>query len=228
VRVLTPAQRRAFIVEHTTVSSPPIVPEIRLHLATEVTPLWEATEVTLARVGMPPPFWAFCWPGGQVLARYVLEHPELFAGRRVLDFAAGGGIASIAAARVGAASVCATEIDPFAMEAMGLNATLNGVRFDTSDRDVVETDDGWDVVFAGDVCYERPAAERITRWLRRLAGRGALVLMGDPGRTYMPREGLAEQARYVVPTSRELEEHESRLTTVWRFLPEQTGVISAS
>ncbi len=214
-RLLSPEERRAFIASQTTIASPPLLPEIRLHLATQVTPLWEATEKTLAEVGLPPPFWAFCWPGGQVLARYLLDHPGLVAGRRVLDFASGSGVSAIAAARSGA-EVFATDTDAFSLEAMVLNASLNGVSFHTSSADVVETDDGWDVVLAGDVCYERPASTRIDTWVRRLASRGALVLMGDPGRTYLPRSGLTELARYEVPTSRELEEHEVRSTAVWQ------------
>jgi len=136
----------------------------------------------------------------------------------VLDFAAGGGVASIAAIRAGATHVLASEIDLFAIESIGLNAALNGAPVDVTDADLIGLDDGWDVVFAGDVCYERPVAERIAVWLRRLAARGAVVLMGDPGRTYMPKEGLAEVTKYVVPTSRDLEDHESRVTTVWRFV----------
>ncbi len=216
---MTSSERRAFIEKHTIVAAPPLVPEIRLHLATEVTPLWQATEMTLAEVGLPPPFWAFCWPGGQVLARHILDHPEFVQGKRLLDFAAGGGIASIAAVQRGAARVLASEIDAFAIDAMAVNGRLNGVIFETTSADLIGQDGGWDVVFAGDVCYERPMAERIAIWLRALADRGAVVLMADPGRTYMPRGGLEEVARYVVPTSKDLEDRETRETRLWKFLP---------
>jgi predicted nicotinamide N-methyase len=212
------ARHEAQLASHTAIATAPLVPEIRLHLATEVTPLWEATEVTMAQVGLPPPFWAFAWPGGQALARFVLDRPELLRGKRVLDFAAGSGLTSIAAVRCGASQVLASEIDLFAIDAMEVNAALNEVKIETTSADLIDADDGWDVVFAGDVCYERPIAERIGHWCRKLAARGALVLMGDPGRTYMPpREWLEDQAKYVVPTSRDLEDKESRETTVWRF-----------
>jgi predicted nicotinamide N-methyase len=221
-RIVTPEERRAFIRTHTQIATPPLLPEIRLHLATQVTPLWEATEVTLARVGLPPPFWAFCWPGGQVLGRYLLDNSEIVRGRTVLDFAAGSGVAAVACVRGGATHVLATELDPFAVEAMALNAEINGVVFEVTAEEIVDQDGRWDVVLAGDVCYERPAAERIVAWLRRLADRGALVLMGDPGRTYLPHEGLVEVARYDVPTTRELEDQESRVTKVWRVVPPPT------
>jgi predicted nicotinamide N-methyase len=216
---MTEPEREQFIRRNTLIANPPLCPEIRLHLATEVTPLWQATEELLSRVGLPPHFWAFAWPGGQVLSRHVMDHPELVAGRRVLDFAAGCGIASIAAVRAGAAQVSATEIDAFAIASMRLNAALNGVSFDIVDRDLIDTDEGWDVIFAGDVCYERPVAERIERWLRRLATRGALVFMGDPGRTYLPKAGLEPVAHHVVPTSRDLEDRDHRETSVWRVVP---------
>jgi predicted nicotinamide N-methyase len=216
---VTLEERRAFIARHTSVTSPPLVPELRLHLATDVTQLWQSSEQLFQQTGLPPPFWAFCWPGGQALARYVLDAPERVRAKRVLDFAAGGGVSAIAAVRAGAAAVTASEIDVLALDALGLNAELNDVTFDTTDSDLVGRDEGWDVVFAGDVCYERPVAERITSWLRQLSTRGALVLMGDPGRTYQPRDRIEPVARYVVPTSRDLEDREQRETSVLRILP---------
>ncbi len=192
------------------------MPEIRLHLATEITPLWQATEAALARSNLPPPFWAFCWPGGQALARYLLDHPDLVAGRTVVDFAAGCGVAAIAAARAGARRVRAAEIDPFAAAAIAMNAGLNAVAVEALDDDIVGRPLAADVVLAGDVCYERPMAERVFAWLRRLAGDGALVLLADPGRAYLPEGGLAPLARYDVPTSRELEDRETRPTTLYR------------
>jgi predicted nicotinamide N-methyase len=209
----------AFVRTQTELAAPLVVPEIRLHLATEVTPLWRATETTLAASGLPPPYWAFAWPGGQALARHLLDHPALVRGRRVLDFAAGSGLAAIAAAKAGAASVAAADIDTFALAAIGLNATANGVTLQIIGDDLTDRPSAWDVVLAGDVCYERPMAERATAWLRGLADAGALVLLADPGRSYLPTEGLAAIARYQVPTSRELEDRELRETVIWRLLP---------
>jgi predicted nicotinamide N-methyase len=210
-----------FVRDNTAIGAPPLVPEIRLHLATEVTPIWQATEESLARFGTPPPFWAFAWAGGQALARYVLDHPETVAGKEVLDICSGSGIVAIAAARAGAASVVAAEIDPFAAAAIALNAPLNGVSVTVETRDLLDrTVIGWSVVLAGDVCYEAPMASRAIGLLRRIAARGRLALLGDPGRAYLPREGLVELARYVVPVSRELEDREAREGVVWEVLPE--------
>jgi predicted nicotinamide N-methyase len=210
----------AFIRANTTIAAPPLTPELRLHLATEITPLWQATEDTLAAVNLPPPFWAFAWPGGQALARHVLDHPGLVRGRQVLDFAAGAGLAAIATARAGAARAVANDIDSFAVTAQRLNAALNGVTIEPLCADIVGTvPPDIDIVLAGDICYEQPMADRVAAWLRAMAAAGRTVLMGDPGRTYMPRTGLAAVAHYTVATSLELEDRESRETTVWRVLP---------
>jgi predicted nicotinamide N-methyase len=203
----------AFIRANTAAAAPPLVPELTLRLATEVTPLWEATEATLARINLPPPYWAFAWPGGQALARFILDHPEHVRGRRVLDFGAGSGLVAIAAARVGAVATAA-EIDAFAAAAITLNAAANGVELAVETRDVIGGDCAWDVVLAGDMCYERPLAERLTGWLRTVP---ATVLMGDPGRSYFQPEGLERLATYTVPTSRDLEDRETRETGVWRL-----------
>jgi predicted nicotinamide N-methyase len=209
-----------FIRRNTAITATPLVPEIRLHLATEITPIWQATEETLERSGLPPPYWAFAWAGGQALARYLLDHPGSVAGRSVLDFGAGSGLVAIAAAKAGAASVLAAEIDHFAAAAIAANAALNGVNIAVTTADVLVTANfGGDLVTAGDVCYERPMAERVTAWLRVLAARGSLVLLGDPGRAYLPNESLRERARYLVPTSRELEGRESRDGIVWEVRP---------
>jgi predicted nicotinamide N-methyase len=211
----------AFIHANTAINTPPLVPEIRLHLATEVTPIWQATEESLARFGTPPPFWAFAWAGGQALARYILDHPETVAGKEVLDICSGSGIVAIAAAKSGAARVVAAEIDPFATASIALNAALNGVAVSIETRDMLDrTVIGWGVVLAGDVCYEEPMASRAIGLLRRIAARGRLALLGDPGRAYLPREGLVERARYTVPVSRELEDREAREGVVWEVLPE--------
>ena len=206
-----------FVLANTAIAAAPLVPEIRLHLATEVTPLWQATETELAQSGLEPPFWAFAWPGGQALARYVLDRPELVRNKRVLDIAAGSGLAAIAAAKAGAAQVVANEIDDFAAVALALNAALNGVAVEVSRHDLLGgAADPFDVVLAGDVCYERPMSERMVPWLRARAAEGVLVLLGDPGRAYLPSFGLVELARYDVPTTLELEDRTLRQTVVWR------------
>jgi predicted nicotinamide N-methyase len=204
-----------FVLAETIVASPPLVPEIRLHLASEVVPLWQATEVNPTERGLPPPYWAFAWPGGQALARHLLDHSDLVRGKRVLDFAAGSGLAAIAAAIAGAQSVAAAEIDRFAIAAIGLNAALNTVNLELIEADILGEASRWDVVLAGDVCYERPMAERVGQWLKGLAAAGTLVLMGDPGRNYLPATGLSEIARYQVPTSLDLEDRVLRETIVW-------------
>ncbi len=207
----------AFVRDNTAVERPPLVPEVALHLASEVVPLWQATEADLAETGLPPPFWAFAWAGGQALARFLLDQPDWVAGKRVLDFAAGSGVQGIAAALSGAARVEASEIDRFALAALALNATANGVDLELRDEDVLELPNpGWEVVLAGDVCYERPMAARVARWLGRLAGQGVTVLLGDPGRTYLPRSGLKRLAHYAVQTTRELEDSDLRNAIVWQ------------
>jgi predicted nicotinamide N-methyase len=212
-----PSRQTVFIRANTAIITPPLVPEIRLHLATEITPIWQASEDSLARGNVPPPFWAFPWAGGQALARHVLDHRDSVAGKRVLDFGAGSGLVAIAAARAGAARVSAAEIDDFAAAAIALNAALNGVTIDVETSDLIGTLGlPCDVVLVGDMCYEQPLADRLTTWLRLLAGDGVTVLLGDPGRSYVPTTGLVALARYTVPTSRELEDRESREGVVWR------------
>ena len=214
----------AFVRANTAVERPPLVPEVALHLASEVVPLWQATEADLAESGLPPPFWAFAWAGGQALARFLLDRPDWVAGKRVLDFAAGSGVQGIAAALAGAVRVEASEIDRFALAALALNAEANGVALELHDRDVVGLPNpGWEVVLAGDVCYERPMAARVGLWLGGLADQGVTVLMGDPGRTYLPKSGLKRLARYAVPTTRELEDSHLRNAMVWQV----TGEVAA-
>ncbi len=168
---------------------------MKLHLADEAVALWTKTEEELGEIGLPPPFWAFAWAGGQALARYIEDHPELVAGKRVLDFASGSGMVAIAAALSGASSVAASEIDDFALAAIEINAEANGVTVTTLAGDIVGRDDGWEVVFAGDVSYERDMAEAVTNWLEALAARGAEVLIGDPGRTYLAKDRLETNRR---------------------------------
>lgn len=213
-----------FIRRHTVIGQPGLTPELSLHLATDVTPLWTATQDFLDQNGLEPPFWAFAWPGGQALARLLLDQPDRVRGKTVLSFAAGGGIEAIAAARAGAARVLANDIDPIALVACGLNASLNGVALDICGDDLLGggLPQGWgppEVILAGDVCYDREMAARVIPWLRRWAGVGATVLMADPGRAYLPPEdGLQDLGRYRVPTSRAVEDDDLRETRVflWR------------
>jgi len=214
--VRIPRARRAFILKNTRLQSPPHTPELTLHLADEITPIWRMTEEALAGIGLPPPFWAFAWAGGQALARYVLDGPDLVRGRSVLDFAAGSGIVGVAAARAGATRVLCADIDPFCGDAIALNAKANGVAVHFTDRDLLDAPaPAVDVILAGDICYEKPLAERVMAWLREARAHGAEVLIGDPGRSYFPREGLGKLAEYQVPTTRELEDMEVKKTAVW-------------
>ena len=208
-----------FIRAHTVIGEAPLLPGIRLHLATEITPIWQASEDFLTRHGMEPPFWAFAWPGGQALGRALRDAPGRVRGRRVLDFAAGCGIAAIVAAQVGAALVEAAEIDPLAVVAITMNAALNGVRVVALGEDVVGSACRWDVILAGDVCYEAPMTAHILPWLRQMAAAGAEVLIADPGRAYLPREGMEMLSVHAVPTSLELEDRAERIVTIARLLP---------
>ncbi|WP_439549250.1 class I SAM-dependent methyltransferase [Falsiroseomonas sp.] len=209
----------AFIRAHTAIARPPLVPEVELYLATEITPIWQASEDWLRQTGIEPPFWAFAWPGGQALARLVLDGPQAVAGRRVLDFAAGCGIAAIAAMQAGATSVEAAEIDPLAIAACRVNAALNGVDLILPEDDVVGAACRWDIILAGDVCYEAPMTAHILPWLRAMAAAGAEVWLADPGRAYLPRDGLSPLGSFRVPTSLELEDRTERIVTIARLLP---------
>jgi predicted nicotinamide N-methyase len=214
---LTPADAEAFIRANTAPAAPPHVPEISLHLADEAHELWLKTEDELAGIGLPPPFWAFAWAGGQGLARHVLDHPELVRGLDVLDFASGSGLVAIAAAKAEAASIVAADIDPFSAAAVAMNAAANGVALDYTAADLIGTDIGWDVVLAGDVFYDQALARELTPWFDTLARRGATVLIGDPGRSYLPRQRLEPLATYEIAVTRALEDAEVKRTTVWRF-----------
>jgi predicted nicotinamide N-methyase len=209
---------KEFILAQTEIQRPPLVREIALRLASEITPIWQASEAALERMNLPPPYWAFAWPGSQAIARCILDRADLVKGKSVLDFAAGAGLGAIAAARSGARHVVGADIDPVAIAAMKINAELNGVVFALEDCDLVGSRASWDVVLAGDVCYEKPMATRVAEWLRALAADGALVLLADPGRAYLPLKGLRELARYQVPTSLELEDRTMRETVVWQVI----------
>ena len=211
------ADRRAFIRENTRLLPVPHAPEISLYTADEATELWQRTEDELGEIGLPPPFWAFAWAGGQALARYILDNPRFVANRRVLDFASGSGLVAIAAAKAGASRVEACDIDAFAVDSIALNAEVNGVAIEARLGDLVGLDDGWDVVLAGDVSYERDMAARVTDWLEALRKRGATVLIGDPGRSYLARDRLISVADYRIPVTRSLEDADIKETRVWRF-----------
>ena len=217
-----PADPQGFIRANTALEAPAMVPEFKLWLASEYVPIWQATEAWLEEQNIDPPYWAFCWPGGQAVARYLLDNPRLVAGKRVIDFAAGSGVSSMAAAKAGAAAVVANDIDELSLIAARLNAEANGLAVDTSSADWLAGADGdpeADVVIAGDVCYEREMSVRALAWLRSHAARERLVLLGDPGRNYFSAQGLEECARYEIPTSLQLENRGMRETVVWRVLP---------
>jgi predicted nicotinamide N-methyase len=208
-----------FIRSHTALAAVPFVPEIVLYQADEPIALWEETEAAGAE--QPPPFWAFAWAGGQALARHVLDRPELVAGRGVLDLATGSGLVAVAAARAGASPVTANDIDPFSLAAAEANALANQVEVRTVEADLLGAPvaDDYAVVLAGDVFYSREMAGRVLPFLRRAAGRGCLVLVGDPGRAYLPADGMIKQASYDVPVIESLESVPVRHTTVWQVAP---------
>jgi len=213
------ADPEAFIRAETRLLPVPHAPELSLHVADEATELWQRTEEELGKIGLPPPFWAFAWAGGQALARYILDHPETVRGRRVLDFASGSGLVAIAAMKAGAAEVTACDIDSFAIAAIQLNARANDVTVTPLQADLIGQDQGWETVLAGDICYERELAARVTDWLFGLSERGATVLIGDPGRSYLPQERLQRLEIYEVPVTRTLEDAEIKKTGVWKFQP---------
>jgi len=192
------------------------VPEIKLYLASEVVPLWRATEEELAEIGVPPPYWAFAWAGGQALARYVLDHPQIVRGKQVLDIGAGSGLVGLAAVKAGAAHVLAADIDGFACAAIRLNAQANDCALAVTDEDKIGARGSWDVILVGDLFYERPLAERLLAWLKSL---GIPALLGDPGRNYFPKSGVEKLASYSVQTTRDLEDREIRETGVYRLSP---------
>ena len=215
---LTIENAEAFIREHTRLRPVPHVPEISLYVADEAVPLWQKTEEELGEMGLPPPFWAFAWAGGQALARYILDHPDTVRGRRVLDIASGSGLVAIAAAMAGASQVTANDIDVFAIPAIALNANANGVSLqsetiDRLDERIALTDFG--TVLAGDIFYERDTAARAFSFLQRMKAQGALVLVGDPGRSYLPGNQMSVLTEYEVPVIRDLEDAEIKRTKVW-------------
>jgi predicted nicotinamide N-methyase len=219
--------RKTFIHANTRLTPVPHVPEIMLHVADEAVPIWQKTEDELAAMGLPPPYWAFAWAGGQALARYVLDHPHEVAGKRVLDLAAGSGLVAIAAAKAGAAPVVAADIDAFTASAIALNAEANDVYIEIVTQDLLVEDlldrpapigPRYDVILVGDLFYERDTAARALAFLDRHAAAGSRVLIGDPGRTYLPKDRLTRLAEYSVPVTRELEDMEIKRTLVWELI----------
>jgi predicted nicotinamide N-methyase len=209
---------QSFIRANTRLRAVPHVPELSLYLADEAVPLWQKTEEQLNEDGLPPPFWAFAWAGGQALARYVIDHADSVRGRRVLDLASGSGLVAIAAMKAGAREVTAADIDAFALEAVKLNAEANGVELTCLGDDLLGTrrhDGRWETVLAGDIFYERDTAERALAFLSKQAALGANILIGDPGRSYLPKDRLTKLAEYSVPVTRELEDNEIKRTAVW-------------
>jgi predicted nicotinamide N-methyase len=208
----------AFIRANTVLHPVPHAPEIALYVADEITPIWKMTEDALGELGLAPPFWAFAWAGGQAIARYVLDNPDEVRGKAVLDFASGSGLCAIAAMKAGAARALGADIDPLCRAAIALNAEANGVAVDSTIANLLDrAPPAVDVILAGDICYEKPLAERVLAWLAAANAAGARVLIGDPGRTYFPRQGLQPLAEYQVQTTRELEDFEIKRTGVWTF-----------
>lgn len=210
----------AFIRANTRLLAVPLTPDIVLYLADEAVPLWHKTEEEIGEAGLPPPFWAFAWAGGQALARYVLDNASLLRGKSVLDLASGSGLVGIAAMKAGASSVTVADIDGFACAAAVLNAAANGVTLSACQDDLLagQSCETWDVILAGDIFYERDTAQRAFDFLSAHAARGVAVLIGDPGRSYLPRDKLRRIADYSVPVTRDLEDTEIKQTAVWQLL----------
>lgn len=218
-----PASRssaEAFVCANTKLMAPPLVPEVLLHLAEETLPIWQKTEEQLGEMNVPPPFWAFAWAGGQALARYIIDNPQVVAQRRVLDLGSGSGLVAIAVMKAGAAHALAADIDPMASTAAALNAAANGVEVSTTQDDLLAGEArGFDVILVGDLFYERELAERTLRFIETAAAGGVHVLIGDPQRGYFPKCKLVAVAQYLVPVTRELEDAEIKRSAVWRLAP---------
>ena len=210
--------REQFIRDNTSVLTPPLVPEVKLHLAHEAVPLWQKTEEELGQMGLPPPFWAFAWAGGQALARYILDNPAIVAGRTAIDMATGSGLVAIAAKKAGAAHVMATEIDGFAIRAAEMNSALNDVTLVIVQDDLLQLPPpAVDVIFVGDLFYEKNLAERCLAWLKLAQANGSSILVGDPGRSYLPQDVMEKVTAYNVPVTRDLEDAEIKRSAVWRL-----------
>jgi predicted nicotinamide N-methyase len=219
----SPANLRAFVRRQTRLVPVADLPRIRLHLADDVTTVWQRAGALLGETDASLPYWAFAWSGGLAVARYLMDHPDEVAGRRVLDVASGSGLCAIAALQAGAASVHAIDIDPLSAAAVAVNGRANGVRigFTLGDATTISPSAG-DVILAGDICYEEGMAARLLAWLRSAASDGARVLLGDPGRTYLP-DGLTRVATYRVRSSREIEEADTKEAAVYMFAAPTLG-----
>lgn len=205
-----------FIAENTSILVPPLVPEVKLHLAHEALPIWQKTEEQLGEIGLPPPFWAFAWAGGQALARYILDNPEIVRGKRVIDIASGSGLVAIAAMKAGARTVLAADIDKFSEAAIALNAKLNEVVITvTTENLLLKPHPKIDVILVGDLFYQKSVAEKCFAWLQQSASE--TILIGDPGRSYLPKSKLLKIVEYAVPVSRDLEDAEIKQTAVWKL-----------
>jgi predicted nicotinamide N-methyase len=208
----------AFVRANTSILSPPLVPEIKLHLAHEALPIWQKTEDELGEIGLPPPFWAFAWAGGQALARYILDTPSTVSGKRIVEIASGSGMVGIAAMKAGAKSVLAADIDLFSVAAIEVNSALNDVALSITSKDLLAGDaPDADLILVGDLFYEKSVAERCLGWLEQAQAKGIDILIGDPGRSYLPKDRLVKVAEYSVPVSRDLEDAEIKQTAVWRL-----------
>ena len=222
--LMTAMDPHRFIRANTKLLPVPMVPQIRLHIAEESLPIWQKTEEELGAMNIPPPYWAFAWAGGQALARYILDNPALIAGRRVLDLGSGSGLVAIAAAKAGAARILAAEIDTLALAAIRLNAAANGVALDSTADDLLDAPPAvFDIVLVGDLFYERPLAERVLAFIEAARAGNALVLAGDPRRSYFPPDRFRKLAEYSVPVTRELEDAEIKRTAVWRLEVDRRG-----
>jgi predicted nicotinamide N-methyase len=220
-----PQLRRHFILDNTTLIAPAHVPEIRLLTASHAHELWHRTEEELQAIGLPPPFWAFAWAGGQGLARFLLDHPQIVRKKRVLDFASGSGLVAIAAYLSGASHVVANDVDPFSQIAVAENAFQNNSQITFDGRDLLSMIvgepgcclDGFDLVLAGDVFYDRCMSGRVLEWMKRLKSAGQTILVGDPGRSYFPHSSMTCKASYLVPVTRELEDHDVKNVSVYEY-----------
>ena len=221
LRLIDPADAAAienFIKENTTSVFPALLPEISLRLASQSIPIWQKSEEVLGQLNVPPPYWAFAWPGGQALARYLLDNPKLVAHSRVLDLGSGSGLAGIAAKKAGAAHVMACDIDIYALAAADMNANANGVRLELTSQNLLDRDPAaFDVVLVGDLFYERQLSELVLAFAERAAAQGSLVLIGDPQRNYFPRDRFTLVREYQIAVTRDLEDTEMKPTAVWRL-----------
>ncbi|NLJ26898.1 MAG: methyltransferase [Deltaproteobacteria bacterium] len=215
-----PSKRKVFILENTQLTPPHLCPEIQLHLITDSCPLWHATEPDIERLGIGDPYWGFCWAGGQALARYLLDHPEEVAGKRVIDFGAGCGVEAVAAMMSGAAFLLASDIDPLAVEATRLNALVNGVSMETTTRDLVgDPLTGFDVLLAGDMFYDPAFSRSVLSWFAALTARGMKILLGDPSRGNIKDTPVEPLASYQAPSDVDLVGKYLQKTTVYAIAP---------